>query len=127
MTQLLMEPAQTERTIAWHRVCRLDDLEDAWGEVAWVGGEQVALFRLSPSEVYAVSHRDPATGAHVIARGITGSKAVGGRGERATIASPLHKQVYDLTTGECYTTPELHLQTYPARVVDRCVEIGLAA
>ncbi|MEE6272771.1 nitrite reductase small subunit NirD [Georgenia wangjunii] len=126
MTELLIEPARAARTIEWHRVCHLDDLEDAWGEVAWVGGEQVALFRLSPGEVHAVGHRDPATGSHVIARGITGSKVVAGA-ERATIASPLHKQVYDLATGECYTNPELHLRTYPTRVVDRCVEIGIAA
>ena len=45
-----------------------------------------------------MDHHDPHTGAPVMARGIVGS-----RGDRPTIASPLHKQVYDLGTGECFS------------------------
>ena len=75
----------------WHRVCAVEDLEPAWGEAALIAGRQVALFRTVSGEVYAVAQEDPATGAYVMARGITGS-----RGSRPTIASPLHKEVYDL-------------------------------
>ena len=46
-------------------------------------------------------------------------------GERVTVASPLHKQVYDIVTGECFTHPALHLQTYPVQVVDGYVEVAL--
>jgi nitrite reductase (NADH) small subunit len=53
-----------------------------------------------------------------MARGIVGSK-----GDRPTIASPLHKQVYDLGTGECFTHPELVLSTYRTRVVCGFVEV----
>lgn len=127
MTEMLIEATNAAGCLRWPRVCRLDDLEDAWGEAALVAGTQVALFRLSAAEVYAVSHRDPATGSHVMARGITGSKTVDSCGERATVASPLHKQVYDLVTGECYTSATLHLQTFPIQVVDGFVEVGVAA
>jgi nitrite reductase (NADH) small subunit len=102
----------------WHRVCRLDDLEEAWGEAALIAGRQVALIRLG-AEVFAVSHRDPVTGSHVVARGIVGS-----RGSRPTIASPLLKQVYDLQTGECYSQPGLQLETFAARVVQGIVEVA---
>ncbi|MBX7442738.1 MULTISPECIES: nitrite reductase small subunit NirD [unclassified Arthrobacter] len=104
----------------WHRVCAVEDLEPAWGEAALVDGRQVALFRTGPGEVFAVAHRDPATGAHVMARGILGSK-----GTRPTIASPLHKEVYDLETGECFTTPGLRLEAFRTRIADGFVEVEL--
>jgi len=124
MTETLIARPRTTRAQQWRRVCRIDDLETGWGEAAMVDGAQVALFRLADAGVYAVSHRDPATGSHVMARGITGSKTVAA-GERVTVASPLHKQVYDIVTGECFTHPALHLQTYPVQVVDGYVEVAL--
>ncbi|GAA5198539.1 hypothetical protein GCM10023346_35960 [Arthrobacter gyeryongensis] len=104
----------------WHRVCAIDELEPAWGEAALVGGKQVALFRTTPDQVLAVSQQDPATLSNVMARGIVGS-----RGSRPTIASPLHKEVYDLETGECFTNPELRLATYNTRLVDGYVEVAV--
>lgn len=104
----------------WHRVCAVTDLEPAWGEAALIAGRQVALFRTVSGEVYAVGHEDPATGAHVMARGITGS-----RGSRPTVASPLHKEVYDLRTGECLGTPALRLPTFGTRIVDGYIEVEL--
>lgn len=121
MTQTLEHEETT--AVSWRRVCHLSDLEVGWGEAALVAGEQVALFRVGPQEVHAVGHRDPATGAHVIARGIVGSRLVGAE-HRPTIASPLHKQVYDLRTGECYTDPALRLPVHPCRVRDGWVEIA---
>ena len=104
----------------WHRVCPVDELELAWGEAALISGRQVAIFRTAPGEVFAVAHEDPATGAHVMARGIIGS-----RGTRPTIASPLHKEVYDLETGECFGTAELRLETFSTRISDGFVEVEL--
>ena len=115
-----IDEAVTGITADWHRVCLVDDLEPAWGEAALIAGRQIALFRTGPNEVFAVAHEDPATGAHVMARGILGS-----RGARATIASPLHKEVYDLETGECFSTPGLSLATFSTRITDGFVEVGL--
>jgi len=98
----------------------VEELEPAWGEAALIAGRQVALFRTAAGEVFAVAQEDPATGAHVMARGIVGS-----RGSRPTIASPLHKEVYDLETGECFGTAGLRLPTFPTRVVDGFVEVEL--
>lgn len=116
------KPQQQDTPTAsgWHRVCAIDELEPAWGEAALVGGKQVALFRTTPNEVRAVSHQDPATLSNVMARGIVGS-----RGSRPTIASPLHKEVYDLETGECFTNPELRLASYATRLVDGYVEVAV--
>ena len=113
-------PPTMEMTTTWERTCPVADLEPGWGEVALLGAHQVALIRLSDEEVYAVDHHDPHTGAPVMARGIVGS-----RGDRPTIASPLHKEVYDLGTGECFTDPTLMLRTYRTRVVGGMIEVEL--
>lgn len=105
---------------AWHRVCAVDELELAWGEAALVDGKQLALFRVEPGGIYAVAQQDPATLANVMARGITGCRA-----GRPTIASPLHKEVYDLQTGECFTTPGLRLDSYATRIVDGFIEVAV--
>ena len=104
----------------WYRVCPVEDLELSWGEAALIAGRQVALFRTGPETVFAVAQEDPATGAYVMARGILGS-----RGARPTIASPLHKEVYDLETGECFSTPGLAIATFRTRISDGMVEVEL--
>ena len=104
----------------WYRVCPVEDLELSWGEAALIAGRQVALFRTGPETVFAVAQEDPATGAYVMARGILGS-----RGARPTIASPLHKEVYDLETGECLSGPGAALATFAVRITDGCIEVGL--
>ncbi|WP_431219976.1 nitrite reductase small subunit NirD [Leifsonia xyli] len=108
------------RQAGWVRACRTDDLEPWWGEAVLIRMRQIALFLLGPREVYAVAHEDPDGGAPVMARGIIGS-----RGDRPTIASPLHKQVYDLGTGECFTDPALCLRTFRTRIVGGFIEIEL--
>lgn len=81
---------------SWAHVCALADLEVERGRAALVGDEQVALFLTHDGRVYAVSNRDPYSGAYVIARGIVGT-----RGDAPTVASPMYKQVFDLRTGAC--------------------------
>lgn len=77
-------------------VCSLKALSVERGTAALVGGVQVALFRTFDDTVYAVQQRDPYSGAHVMSRGIVGS-----RGDIPTVASPMYKHVFDLRTGAC--------------------------
>jgi nitrite reductase (NADH) small subunit len=102
----------------WTVVCAVDRLEPLWGEAALIDGVQIALVLLPDGRLYAVSNQDPATGSFVMSRGIVGS-----RGARPTLASPLHKQVYDLETGECFTSAEYALRTFPVRVAHGTVEV----
>jgi nitrite reductase (NADH) small subunit len=121
---LTMDPrARTTSDATWERACAVNDLEPSWGEAVLIRAKQIALFLLAPGEIYAVDHRDPHAGANVMARGIVGSKVVGSKGERPTLASPLHKQVYDLGTGECFSDPTLFLQTFRTRVVGGFIEV----
>ncbi|GAA2372332.1 nitrite reductase small subunit NirD [Nonomuraea africana] len=103
----------------WVTVCAYADLLLERGACALVEGEQIALFRTFDGGVHAISNLDPFTGAHVLSRGIVGS-----RGEEPTVASPLHKQVFSLVTGECLDDPSVTVATYPTRVTDGRVEVG---
>ncbi|MFP3464104.1 nitrite reductase small subunit NirD [Leifsonia sp. SIMBA_070] len=118
---ITQSPSRPEsRRAEWVTACEVGDLEPSWGEAVLLRMRQIAVFLLGPREVYAVSHEDPDGGAPVMARGIVGS-----RGDRPTIASPLHKQVYDLGTGECFTDPSLLLQTFRTRIVGGFIQIEL--
>ncbi|WP_091233406.1 nitrite reductase small subunit NirD [Microbacterium sp. 3J1] len=104
------------------RVCTIRDLEVERGRAALVGGEQVALFLLADGTVRGVDNLDPYSGAQVMSRGIVGT-----RGEAPTVASPLHKQVFDLRTGICLETqgrPDAALRVWPVAVVDSVVYVG---
>lgn len=102
----------------WHPVCSMEDLEPMWGEAALVAGAQIALVRLPSDAVFAVSQWDPRAKANVMARGIVGST-----GGRPTLTSPIHKQSYDLTAGECVSEEGPCLRTYDVRVSDGRIEV----
>ncbi|MER7275323.1 nitrite reductase small subunit NirD [Dactylosporangium sp. NPDC000244] len=103
----------------WTVVCPYLRLEPDRGVAALVGGQQVALFRVFDGGVYAIGNLDPISGAAVLSRGIVGS-----RGDRAVVASPMHKQSFDLVTGECLDDPGIRVPVYSVRVNDGMVEIG---
>jgi nitrite reductase (NADH) small subunit len=108
-------PRRTAAT-AWVPVCELSDLEVERGRAALLGDTQVALFLLHGGRVHAVSNLDPYSGAHVISRGIVGTRA-----DAPTVASPMFKQVFDLSTGTCLDTQgkaPRSLRTWPVAVDD---------
>jgi len=105
--------------VVWTTVCGYDRLEPERGVAALVDGVQVAIFRTHDGELFAIDNRDPIAGANVLSRGIVGS-----RGDVPTVASPLHKQAYDLRTGECLDAAGVAVATYPVRCRGGAVEVG---
>jgi nitrite reductase (NADH) small subunit len=113
-------PGLAGQTVAgWTAVCAYQRLEPERGVAALVGDEQVAIFRTYDGNLYAVGNRDPINGAYVMSRGIVGS-----RGDAPTVASPLHKEVYDLRDGRCLDVPDVCLGSYPVRCRDGVVEVA---
>lgn len=104
--------------MSWIPICHYERLEPERGVSAIIGREQVAVFRTHDGSLYAIDNLDPCAGAQVLSRGIVGS-----RGDTPTVASPLHKQVYDLSTGRCLDLPEVAVRTYPVRCRDGIVEL----
>ena len=105
---------------AYLAVCRLDDIEVEGGVAALVAGSAVAIFRTHDGNVYAISNYDPVACASVLARGIVGT-----RGEIPVVASPMHKQAYDLRTGQCLDDADIRVPTYDVHVEDGIVLVGV--
>ena len=103
-------------------VVSLDRLPLARAVCVLVDGEQIALVRTVDDVLYAVDNLDPVSGAMVMSRGIVGS-----RGDRDVLVSPMHKQAYDLETGECLDLPDVSLRVHEVAIRDGVVEVGLAA
>ncbi|MBL7488757.1 nitrite reductase small subunit NirD [Frankia sp. AgB1.9] len=119
MTSTTTQPAALAAlTGTWTPVCRAADLLTERGAAALIGELQIAVFRTFDGALYAVDNRDPFTGVHVLARGIVGS-----RGDVPTVASPLHKQVFDLRTGACLDDPAVTVVCYPVRDRAGLIEI----
>ncbi len=101
-------------------ICRLDQIEVEGGVCALVGGEAVAVFRTYDDSVFALSNFDPCSGASVLSRGIVGT-----RGTAAFVASPMHKQAFDLRTGQCLDDESVRVPTYDVHVdADGQVVVG---
>ncbi|MCM0678602.1 nitrite reductase small subunit NirD [Micromonospora phytophila] len=109
----------TTATLSWTPVCPLDRLDPDRGVAALVDGVQIALFHTADG-LFAIDNLDPVTGAYVLSRGIVGS-----RGGVPTVASPLHKQVYDLRTGICLDLPGVSVPRHEVRCRDGLVEVRL--
>lgn len=108
--------------MSWTVVCPYTRLEPERGIAALVGGEQVALFRLHDGRVFAIGNWDPIGRAHVLSRGIVGT-----RGDAPIATSPLFKQAYDLRTGECLDAPGVRIPTFPVRCQDGMVQVAAPA
>lgn len=102
----------------WADICPIEVLQPERGVAALVESTQAAVFRTFDDSLYAIANLDPIGKAQVMAHGIVGT-----RDGAPTVASPLHKQVYDLRTGECLDLPGIRVPTYPIRCVNGRIEI----
>jgi len=101
----------------WLDVCSVSDLQENAGICVLVNGEQVAIFYVK-NTVYAISNFDPFGEANVLSRGIIGDY----RGE-IVVASPLHKEHFNLKTGECLEHSEVKIPAYACRIDNGFVQI----
>ncbi|TDE30035.1 nitrite reductase small subunit NirD [Actinomadura sp. 6K520] len=106
--------------LRWSDICSYAGLTPERGACAMVDGTQVAVFRTFDGAVYALSNLDPFSGAHVLSRGILGT-----RDGAPTVASPMYKQVFDLRTGVCLDDPRVAVPAFPVRRAGDRVEVAL--
>ncbi|PHV04836.1 MULTISPECIES: nitrite reductase small subunit NirD [Rugamonas] len=111
------------QTDKWIAVCDLAEIVPNTGVCALLNEVQVAVFHLDDNgtpRVFAIENYDPNSQAAVLSRGLVGSL-----GERIVVASPIYKQHFDLQTGECLEAPENSVGTYPARIAEGKVWVGV--
>lgn len=107
----------------WTDICNVDDIMPNMGRCALVNGEQVAIFKVkglsTEAEFFALSNYCPFSEANVLSRGLVGST-----GDKVFVASPLYKQHFVLTTGECLEDDSVSLKTYPVRIEGNKVQLA---
>jgi nitrite reductase (NADH) small subunit len=114
-------PASANDSTQWIEVCALSDIVVGTGAAALVLGHQVAIFRpTTEGPLYALSNFDPFSRAFVMSRGIIGDKS-----GTLKVASPIYKQSFALESGQCLDDPTIRLQSYPVRVKEKRVWIGI--
>lgn len=94
------------------KICALSDLISDAGIPALFNGTAIALFYVN-EVVYALSNHDPIGQANVMSRGMVGS--IKGT---LVVASPLYKEHYSLSTGQCLEKPEYALTVYSVKTED---------
>jgi nitrite reductase (NADH) small subunit len=104
----------------WINVCQLNDITPKTGVCALINGKQVAIFRPRDNEeLFAIDNMDPFAKSNVLSRGI-----ICEHDEQLWVASPLKKQRFNLTTGQCLENDLVTLATYKVRVNKDAVEIS---
>ena len=103
----------------WLNVCKVSDLQENSGVCVLISDKQVALFYFpKQTAVYAISNFDPFGEANVLSRGIVGDY----HGE-IVVASPLHKEHFNLKTGECLEHPDVKIPAYACRIDSGFVQL----
>ncbi len=107
--------------ITWQPACQTSHIPEDGGACVLLGGRQIAIYNFSRrGEWYATDNQCPHRQQMALSRGMIGSQ-----GDEPKVACPFHKKTFSLKTGECLNDNGYQIATYPIKVVDNVVYIGL--
>ncbi|MBI3883446.1 MAG: nitrite reductase small subunit NirD [Sphingobacteriales bacterium] len=110
-----------EKVITWFLACDVNDVPADGGVCVKHNEKQIALFHFSRrGEWYATQNECPHRQQMALSRGMIGSQ-----GDEPKVACPFHKKTFSLETGECLSGDEYKIQTYPVKVEEGKVFIGI--
>jgi nitrite reductase (NADH) small subunit len=126
MDTITMSPQNLPgRMHRWLAACRLEDVPADGGACVLLAGEQIAVFHFSrPERWFATENRCPHKQQMALSRGMTGSA---GDHCEPKVACPFHKKTFSLVTGECLSGEDYRIRTYPVKIKDGKVYIGIAS
>jgi nitrite reductase (NADH) small subunit len=108
-------------SLQWFFACLAEDVPDNGGACVRYKDEQIALFYFTRrNEWYATQNECPHRKQMALSRGMIGTQ-----GDEPKVACPFHKKTFSLKTGACLNGDECSLRTYPVKVVDGKVFIGV--
>jgi NAD(P)H-dependent nitrite reductase small subunit len=92
-----------------------EDIKTGSARSVMVGRKEIAVFRISDDEFYAIDNACTHYGA-ALCTGMMKEKVV---------MCPWHCWQFDVTDGKCLTVPGRDVKSYPVRIEDGNVQIGL--
>jgi nitrite reductase (NADH) small subunit len=100
--------------LRYFSIAQVESLPPGTGRTVQVRGRDFAIYNWNGT-FFAVDDLCPHKGAQLGAGSL----------EEGKVFCPLHGWSFDLKTGRCFSNPEKPVQTYPTRVHDGEVQIGL--
>lgn len=116
-----MSTLPTTKPLTWHLACHVHDVPTDGGACALIEGQQIAIYHFARrGEWFATQNLCPHRQQMALSRGMIGSQA----GE-PKVACPFHKKTFSLQTGACLSGEEYTIETYPVRVEEGKVYVGI--
>ena len=116
-----MQTITTQQIQTWFAACYTTDVPENGGVCVKHNDEQIAIFHFTRrAEWYATQNECPHRQQMALSRGM-----IGAMGEEPKVACPLHKKTFSLKTGECLSGDVCNIKTYPVKVEDGMVYIGV--
>ena len=110
-----------QSTINWFAACGVEDVPANGGVCVKYQETQIALFHFARrDEWYATQNECPHRQQMALSRGLIGTQ-----NDEPKVACPFHKKTFSLATGECLSGDECSIKTYPVRVENGQVWIGV--
>lgn len=111
-----------DQVTTWHPACSIDEFPADGGLCFSLRGLQIAVFNFARrNEWFATQNLCPHKKQMILSRGLIGSE-----GPEPKVACPFHKKTFSLKTGENLNGSECQLATYPVKVENDMVYIGLS-
>jgi nitrite reductase (NADH) small subunit len=105
----------------WVEVCTIEDIPQNGGACVELEGKQIAIYNFTRRNVwYATDNECPHKKQMVLSRGMIGDAA----GE-PKVACPFHKKTFSLKNGTCLSGEESQIATYPVKVENNTVYLGV--
>ncbi len=109
-------------------VCKLNDIIPETGVCALVDGKQIAIFRTNKNDLFALENYDPFSHANVLSRGLIGGTTItseeGVDESVLYVASPIYKQRFNLSSGQCLDDESVIIDTYQVALDGDDVVVG---
>lgn len=112
----------TDEKIQWKEAIYANDVPENGGVCVKIGGEQIAIFNFSKrNKWYATQNMCPHKQQMILSRGMIGDKNC-----EPKVACPYHKKSFSLETGENMNGESYSIKTYPVKVEEGIVYIGIS-
>jgi len=105
----------------WFFAAKVEEFPEHAGACIKYKDQQIAVFNFGyDGEWYATQNRCPHKEQMALSRGLTGDT-----GGEPKVACPFHKKSFSLKTGGCLSGDDYKIETYPVKVENGKVYIGI--
>lgn len=116
-------PGSGSKGLRWLVACHVEDIPQDGGACVLLEQKQIAIFNFSRrGEWYATQNECPHKFQMALSRGMIGSA---GEQCEPKLACPFHKKTFSLLTGECLSGDNYRILTYPVKVKEGKLYIGM--